>query len=303
LGVGDILQVLLGGEAVRKIQNRTKSNEQLFDEYFALIGNSYSPAYFKEASRLMRQYHDFLGEEAPSAENIASYFLRYRALKTNSRARYHNAFSAFFKWYSGEKLPFSIKNAKLAPQLVAETEVEALRNAFLAKRSHKTVLERDLLLIDLMCRSGLRRGEITGLRVNHLHLGDDPALTVKEGKGAKDRVVPLNPDMAARLKAFTISKGPEEPVFDIERKSLSSKLNVWAKKAGVPQLHTHSFRHKFATDLLVRGADLRTVQELLGHESLEVTQRYIAVTDASKRRAVALLVKPAQYVPDLNYSS
>jgi len=94
--MADILLSLLGDDVVRKIKNRTKPNSQLFAEYFAIIGNSYSPAYFKEASRLMGQYRAYLAGEPPSAENFSSFFLRYRALKPNSRARYHNAFSAFF---------------------------------------------------------------------------------------------------------------------------------------------------------------------------------------------------------------
>ena len=282
---------------VRKVNNRTKPNRQVFSEYFAIIGNSYSPAYFREARRLMGQFHAFINEAPPSMENFSDFFLRYRELKPNTRARYHNAFSAFFKWYSGEKLPFSVKSAKLTPQLVSDCEVDQLKTIITSKRSHKTVLERDLLMIDLMCNSGLRRGEIASLRLRHLKLDADVMIMVKEGKGAKDRAVPLNPDMASRLKAFTAGKEPDDPVFDLSGKSISSKLNLWAKKAGVPQLHPHSFRHKFATDLLIRGADLRTVQELLGHESLEVTQRYLAVTDASKRWAVGLLAKSPIALP------
>jgi len=66
-------------------------------------------------------------------------------------------------------------------------------------------------------------------------------------------------------------------------------INTWARKTDVPQVHTHSFRHKFATDLLQKGANIRTVQELLGHTSLSVTERYLAVTDQDKLWAVGLL--------------
>ena len=59
--------------------------------------------------------------------------------------------------------------------------------------------------------------------------------------------------------------------------------------AGVPQIHAHSFRHKFATDLLKKGANIRTVQELLGHSSLSTTEKYLAVTDENKSWAVGLL--------------
>lgn len=91
------------------------------------------------------------------------------------------------------------------------------------------------------------------------------------------------------LTNFVAGKLPTDSVFDITGKSISSKINLWAKKAGVPQLHPHSFRHKFATDLCQKGVDLRTVQELLGHESVEVTQRYISITDTNKKRAVGML--------------
>ena len=90
---GDTFEMMI---SERKIKNRTKPNSQLFAEYCAVIGNSYSPAYLKEAARLMGQYQAFLGEAPPSGENFSSFFLRYRSLKPNSRARYHNAFSAFF---------------------------------------------------------------------------------------------------------------------------------------------------------------------------------------------------------------
>jgi integrase len=86
-------------------------------------------------------------------------------------------------------------------------------------------------------------------------------------------------------------------LFPITARNLSIRINTWAKKAGVPQIHTHSFRHKFATDLLLKGANLRTVQELLGHTSLSVTERYLAVTDQNKAWVVGLLdgssIKPA----------
>jgi hypothetical protein len=74
---------LLSEDMVRKLQNRSKSNDQVFSEYFAVIHNSYSPAYFKEAYRLIGQYHAFIGKTPPSAENFSDFFLRYRHLKPN----------------------------------------------------------------------------------------------------------------------------------------------------------------------------------------------------------------------------
>jgi hypothetical protein len=66
---------------------------------------------------------------------------------------------------------------------------------------------------------------------------------------------------------------------------------VWAIKAGVPQIHPHSLRHKFATDLINRGGSPRDVQRLLGHASLATTEAYLALTDENLKKTVSLLVK------------
>ena len=270
--------------------NRGKSNPQLFQEYSNIIANSYSKSCFSEASRLLGLYIKHLKDKPPSLENFSSFFIRYRDLKPNSRARYYAVYASFFKWYSNESLPFKVKTARIEPQLVSDTEVDLLRRALRKKITHSVNLERDLLIIDTMVMTGLRRGEIVNLKVGDLYFNDGKSiLMVKNGKGAKDRCVPLNPTIAHRLRQYVKDRNVAEKVFSVTARNLSIKINTWAKKAGVPQLHTHSFRHKFATDLLQKGANLRTVQELLGHTSLSVTERYLAVTELNKSWAVGLL--------------
>ena len=270
--------------------NFEKPNSQLFQEYSDIIANSYSKDCFREASRLLGIYLDYLGSKPPSPENFSSFFLCYRDLKPNSRARYYSVYSSFFKWYSDESLPFKVKTARIEPQLVSSDEIDSIRKALSTKITHRGILERDLLILDTMAMTGLRRGEIVSLRVGDLYFNDGRSkLMVKNGKGAKDRCIPLNPTIASRLHKYIGSQKPSEKIFPIAARSLSAKINNWAKKAGVPQIHTHSLRHKFATDLLQKGANLRTVQELLGHTSLSVTERYLAVTDENKSWAVGLL--------------
>ena len=99
----------------------------------------------------------------------------------------------------------------------------------------------------------------------------------------------FKPTIAGRLQEYIVNKKPSERLFPIAARCLSIKINYWAKKAGIPHIHTHSFRHKFATDLLQKGANIRAVQELMGHTSLSVTERYLAVTDENKAWAVGLL--------------
>lgn len=270
--------------------NRNKPNPLLLQEYSNIIANSYSKVCYKESSRLLGLYFKYLGNEPPSSENFSSFFIRYRDLKPNSRARYCSYFSGFFKWYSGESLPFKVRMARIEPQLVSDTEIDLLRNALSLKVTHRGILERDLLILDTMAMTGLRRGEIVNLNVNDLYFNNGQSLLmVRNGKGAKDRCIPLNPTISDRLRKYIIEKHISEKVFPITARCLSIKIHDWAKKAGIPQIHTHSFRHKFATDLLQKDANIRAVQELLGHTSLSVTERYLAVTDENKAWAVGLL--------------
>lgn len=82
---------------------------------------------------------------------------------------------------------------------------------------------------------------------------------------------------------------PEEKVFKLKAACISNKIRQFAKKAGLNGFHTHTMRHKFATDLLERGANIKQVQELLGHENLATTEVYLSVTDQGKRDAINLL--------------
>ncbi|MFC1912778.1 tyrosine-type recombinase/integrase [Chloroflexota bacterium] len=272
------------------VNNKGKSNPMLLEEYSNIIANSYSKTCFTEAFRLLGLYFKYLESELPSPENFSSFFVRYRELKPNSRARYCSFYSGFFKWYSGESLPFKIRMARIEPQLVSSAEIDLLRRALCSKVTHRGILERDLLILDTMAMTGLRRGEIVNLRVGDLYFNDGRSLLmVKNGKGAKDRCIPLNPTIAYRLHKYIIDQELSGRVFPITARNLSVKIHTWARKAGIPQIHTHSFRHKFATDLLQKGANLRTLQELLGHTSLSTTERYLAVTDQDKSWAVGLL--------------
>jgi site-specific recombinase XerD len=90
------------------------------------------------------------------------------------------------------------------------------------------------------------------------------------------------------LQALWVGKGGAESVFGLGQQSLGNKVQVWARKAKV-NLHTHSLRHHFATKLVDKGANIRAVQELLGHANLNTTQVYIAVTGRHLEQAISLL--------------
>lgn len=106
-------------------------------------------------------------------------------------------------------------------------------------------------------------------------------------------MVYLNNYIRDRLAAFTRGRDADDNVFGLAPESISLKIGGWARKAGV-SLHPHSLRHKFATDILDRGGNIRAVQQLLGHESLGTTETYLAVTNNDLRDTVNLLDKGRQ---------
>lgn len=83
---------------------------------------------------------------------------------------------------------------------------------------------------------------------------------IAHGKGGNDRIIPLPPAIAQRLHNFIEGMQPNEKVFKLKAVSIGNKIRRFAKKAGLAQFHTHSMRHKYATDLLEAGANIRAVQ-------------------------------------------
>jgi integrase/recombinase XerC len=151
---------------------------------------------------------------------------------------------------------------------------------------------RDAALITLVYGTGLRIGE--ALSVTGAILKADTSIIVK-GKGGKERLVPLLPIVKEALARYAAlmpyALSDTEPLFRGARGGPLSpriaQLRMAALRAelGLPETATpHALRHSFATHLLAQGADLRTIQELLGHASLSTTQRYTAV-DLGQLRA------------------
>jgi integrase/recombinase XerC len=144
---------------------------------------------------------------------------------------------------------------------------------------------RDLALAELLYGSGLRVSEAVGLSVEDVSLSS--AVAKVTGKGGKSRYAPLTRACVDRIALYLRHRGAFSPApgeralflgargARLNRRQAARILDVLAAKAGLPQLiHPHALRHSFATHMLESGADLRTVQELLGHANLSTTQRY-----------------------------
>lgn len=148
---------------------------------------------------------------------------------------------------------------------------------------------RDEAVLTLLYGCGLRISEALSLKRSDAPLADTLRIT---GKGSKTRIVPVLPAVQAAAEAYLaqmpFALGPEEPLFRAKRGGPLSPRHVQATvqtlrgRLGLPASATpHALRHSFATHLLGAGADLRSIQELLGHASLSTTQRYTQVDAAA----------------------
>ena len=240
----------------------------------------------EEARRLLRHFREFLGESPPTPELAASFLAQFAHLKNTSVHRYHAVIQGFMVWY-GERLDFKIKVPDVLPDYVEDTDLEKLKAAMASKKTHKKVIGRNLLLIELACKTGLRRGELAELKVSDISL-ERQYLVVKLGKGQRDRIIDLAPGLVDELRTYLKGKDASDSVFGLSAETMSGLIHWAAEKAGV-SIHTHSLRHFFASRLVDNGTDIEVVRRLLGHSSLNNTKKYLARTDKQRRDAIMSL--------------
>jgi integrase/recombinase XerC len=138
---------------------------------------------------------------------------------------------------------------------------------------------RDSAVLELLYGTGIRVGELTGLMRENVNL-DDGWIKVR-GKGNKERLIPLGAKAREALKGFLKERGeaPSGPLFDLTERTIQRIVKRGALRAGIVKRTTpHTLRHSYATHLLEAGADLRGIQELLGHGNLSTTQKYTQVS-------------------------
>ena len=186
------------------------------------------------------------------------------------------------------------KQDKRLPKFLDEPEVRKL----LETPDVATILGcRDRAMLETMYSTGVRVSELVDLNLNDIDFVGE-ALHVR-GKGKKERITPISPTALAWIKRFMELRraDPRSQTFNQEAlfinkhgqrlstRSVRRKLDKYLAICGLdPAISPHTLRHSFATHMLNRGADLRAVQELLGHQSLSTTQIYTHVTAARMKQ-------------------
>lgn len=209
------------------------------------------------------------------------------------------ALRSFLKFCSKRGLnalaPDKIELPKVKRKQVSFLNEDELKNLFSAIKTDTLAGLRDQAIIALLYSSGLRVSELTKLDKSHINLNKREFMV--RGKGQKDRVVFIDDAAAGLITTYLSARNDALPALFIRQggheavdqsgnfgrltpRSVQRIVSQYARLAGITKPVTpHTLRHSFATDLLMNGADLRSVQSLLGHSNIATTQIYTHVTD------------------------
>lgn len=264
-------------------------------------------AYCKDLQKLFNFYSDngidFRGVTLRDLDLFAG-SLRDRGISPRSLARILSGVRSFYRFLVLEKeleqdpteLLESPKIPNRLPQVLSVDEIDRIQAAIDLSKPEGV---RDHCIIEVLYSCGLRISELTNLPISNLFL-DDGFIRV-HGKGNKERLVPISPKAIRELRTWLdirkhieIQSGHEDYVFvsrtrgkKLSRISLFVFIKDYARKAGITkEISPHTFRHSFATHLVEGGANLRAVQDMLGHEDLGTTEIYMHMDTAHLREEI-----------------
>jgi site-specific recombinase XerD len=203
-------------------------------------------------------------------------------------ARHVAAIRAFFAWLVDTGALSTSIAADLQPPRVPLPLPDVLSEPVADRLFQGESAARDAAILEILYGAGLRVSELAALDWEAVDL-DSGQIRVVRGKGGKERRVPMGPPAIAALAGLAAPADRAGPVLRNARgrrmsdRSIRRVVEEAGKRAGIAGLHPHTLRHSFATHLLSSGADLRGIQELLGHSSLSTTQRYTHVSTSQLR--------------------
>ncbi|MFT2010599.1 site-specific tyrosine recombinase XerD [Pontibacter sp. 13R65] len=273
-----------------------KQFEQYLQLERSLSGNSVE-AYIRDIRKLtdfmqLKAYHESPEQMTPV---IVREFLEWIAelgMTPHSQARTLSGIRAFYKFLIMEDMlahdPTETVEAPKLNRKLPDTldfhEIEQLLAAIDLSTPEGT---RNRAMLETLYSSGLRVSELLDLKMSNLY--EDMGFLKVAGKGDKERLVPIGRDALKHIKLYrdgirchlTVKKGHEDILFLNRRGAKLTRVMVFTiikdltARAGIQkQVSPHTFRHSFATHLIEGGADLRAVQEMLGHESITTTEIY-----------------------------
>ena len=237
-----------------------------------------------------------------STQDVLDYLASRGKLSKRSQARLLSSLRSFFDWLvmEGDRKDNpcdavdSPKLGRYLPEVLSVEEVTAIMDSVdLSTWNGK----RDRAILEVLYGCGLRVSEAVGLKISNVYLDEGFVRVI--GKGNKERIVPMG-DMAVQAvrNYLECRIEPDSPQYDdilflnrfgrsLSRVAMFNLVKKQAVCAGVDkEISPHTFRHSFATHLIENGADLRVVQEMLGHESILTTEIYTHIDSSTWQRSI-----------------
>ncbi len=266
------------------------------------VEKGYSPHTVSSYLRDLREFSGVAGEKNKVADIDSRVVRAYvfslnRKNKSSSVARKLSSLRTFFRFLIREQVidsdpVVSISSPRQDAYMPVFLSVDEVFSLMEAPGDNDTFKERDLAVLELLYSTGMRVSELVSLDMNRLDF--DSKMVTVTGKGNKERLLPMGRPAVEALSAYfpqretlilnRIKRGKKtekKALFlngrgsRITSRSIERLVGTYSDRAGITSRVTpHALRHSFATHLLEMGADLRSVQELLGHESLSTTQKY-----------------------------
>ncbi|MEM6735456.1 MAG: site-specific tyrosine recombinase XerD [Bacteroidota bacterium] len=254
-------------------------------------------AYLSDISKL-RQFFEIKGSDITptkvSQQDLIDFleFITELGMSAYTQARMVSGLKAFFKFLLYEEVitkdPSALIEApRLGRKLPDTLDLPEIDQLFAAIDLSKPEGQRNRAMLETLYSSGLRVSELIELKISNIH--EDIGFLRIIGKGDKERLVPIGKSALKYIRIFRdqvrihiqVQKGYEDHLFITKRGKSISRVMVFmiikelTTKIGLEKnISPHTFRHSFATHLIERGADLRAVQEMLGHESITTTEIY-----------------------------
>ena len=262
-------------------KNTIVSYQNDLEDYLKFIDDNY---HFKRADQITKQH----------ALNYLSH-LKRADLAGKSIARKLSSIKSFHQYLMSEKMIdenifMSISQPKITHVLPVVLNLDEIDRLLEAAKGDSGILDlRNLAMIELAYGSGLRVSELINLKISDIHLNNSMVKIL--GKGSKERIVPLGENAIIAIRKYLVDSRPmihpegKDVLFVNKNGAKLSRVGFYkivqtlASHAKIEKpISPHTLRHSFATHLLENGADLRAVQELLGHEDILTTENYTHIS-------------------------
>jgi integrase/recombinase XerD len=266
-------------------------------------------AYLRDIDGLAKFMESEFSKTTPQKtelKHLQAYIIQINefGLSASTQGRILSGIRAFFKFLVIEKEmdnnPTTLldwpRTARKLPDILNEKEIEDVLNIIDRSTAEG---ERNRAMLEVLYGCGLRVSELVNLKISEVHKEEEFLIVI--GKGNKQRLVPINGMALKHIDIYlknirshiAVKKGNEDVLFLNRRGNMLSRVMIFyivkqlVEKTGIKKtISPHTFRHSFATHLLENGADLRAVQEMLGHESITTTEIYTHISNHTLKEAI-----------------